>query len=85
MKPDTAPPVTETSEAMKLVEGSLRVKVRLAVSAAIKLDFVAATAIVGLRVSACMLLMDSPPPQAVSRAEKIKIRLARDILQHYTI
>ena len=51
------PPVTVMSEAMKLVEGSLRVKVSVATSPALSFNTLALTAIVGGVVSTGAVLI----------------------------
>ena len=72
MKLESVPPVTVTSEATKLVEASLRVKVREVVSPAIRLVLVELKAIVGTTVSTAKvikLFVSAPSALALPAAE----------------
>ena len=78
MKLESVPPVTVTSEATKLVEASLRVKVRVVVSPAIRLLLLALKAIVGTTVSTerVMALFASEPSALALPAASVNTPLA---------
>ena len=77
-KLDSVPPVTVTSEATKLVDASLRVKVSVAVSPAMRLDLLLVTAIVGIRVSTAKVtvLFASAPSALALPAASVNTPLA---------
>ena len=78
LKLESVPPVTVTSEATKLVEASLRVKVREVVSPAIRLVLVELKAIVGTTVSTAKVikLFVSAPSALALPAVSVKTPLA---------
>ena len=78
MKLDKVPPVTVMSDATKLVDASLSVKVKVAVSPPCRLDLLLATAMVGSRVSTVRIskLLASEPSALAFPAASMKASLA---------
>ena len=78
MKLDRAPPVTVMSEAVNVVEASLKVKVKLVVSPAIRLVLLELKAIVGTTVSTSlvMVLFVSEPSALALPTESVNVPLA---------
>ena len=78
MKLESVPPATVTSAAVNVVEASLKVKVRVVVSPAIRLVLLADKAIVGVTVSTAkvMVLLVSEPSALVFPAASVKTPLA---------
>ena len=78
VKLDKVPPATVMSDATKLVEASLSVKVKVAVSPPCRLDLLLETAMVGTRVSTArvMVLFVSEPSALVFPAASVKTPLA---------
>ena len=82
VKLDKVPPITVMSDATKLVDASLKVKVKVAESPPCRVDLLLATAMVGSRVSTVRVskLLASEPSALAFPAASMKASLATQIV-----